>query len=60
MTMRLQFTPEDISIFKDERFSHPVPLVQRRMEALWLKSHDMPHGEISKLVDICDNTLRDY
>jgi transposase len=58
--MRLQFTPEDISIFKDERFSHPVPLVQRRMEALWLKSHDMPHGDISKLVDICDNTLRDY
>ena len=32
MTMRLKFTPEVIAIFNDERYSHPAPLVQRRME----------------------------
>ena len=60
MTIRLKFTPEVIAILNDERYSHPVPLVQRRMEALWLKSHDLPHAQIAKLVGICDNTLRDY
>jgi transposase len=60
MTIRLKFTPEVIAILNDERYSHPVPLVQRRMEALWLKSHDLPHAQIAKLVGVCDNTLRDY
>ena len=60
MTIRLEFTPETLSILNDERYSHPVPLVQRRMEALWLKSHDLPHAQIAKLVGVCENTLRDY
>jgi len=60
MTMRLKFTPEVIAILNDERYSYPVPLVQRRMEALWLKSHDLPHAQIAQLVGVCDNTLRDY
>jgi transposase len=35
-------------------------MVQRRMEALWLKSHGLPHGQIAQLVNITENTLRDY
>lgn len=30
------------------------------MEALWLKSHNLPHAQIAQLVGICVNTLRDY
>ena len=60
MTIQIKFSPEVITIFNDERYSHPVPLVQRRMEALWLKSHNLPHAQIAKLVGVCDNTLRDY
>ena len=60
MTIRLKFTPEVIATLNDERYSHPVPLVQRRMEALWLKNHDLQHAQIAKRVGICDNTLRDY
>jgi transposase len=30
------------------------------MEALWLKSHGLPHAQIAKLVGICENTLRNY
>ena len=60
MTMQMKFSPEVITIFNDERYSHPVPLVQRRMEALWLKSHNLPHAQIAELVGICENTIRDY
>jgi len=60
MTMQLKFTPDTLSILNDERYSHPVPIVQRRMEALWLKSHNLPHSQIAALVGVCENTLRDY
>jgi hypothetical protein len=30
------------------------------MEALWLKSHNLPHSQIAQLVRVCENTLRDY
>jgi transposase len=42
MTTRIQFTPEIIDALNYERYHHyhhPVPLVQRRMWALWLKSN---------------------
>lgn len=60
MTMRLEFTPDTLVILNDERYRHPFPIVQRRMEALWLKSHNLPHAQIAKLVGVCENTLRDY
>lgn len=60
MTIKLEIAPEDITTFNEERYCHPVPLVQRRMEALWLKSNGLTHEQISKLVGVCDNTLRDY
>lgn len=60
MTIQLKFTPESLAVINEERYAHPVPLVQRRMEALWLKSHDLPHKQIARLVGITENTLRDY
>ena len=60
MTTRLELLPEDIKVFNDKRFSHPIPLVQRRMEALWLKSNNLPHAQIASIVDISDNTLTNY
>lgn len=60
MTIQIEFTPEIIDTLNHERYHHPVPLVQRRMEALWLKSHDLPHALIAKLVGVSENTLRDY
>jgi transposase len=60
MTMQLEFTSTIQSALNYERYHHPVPLVQRRMEALWLKSHGLPHGQIAQLVGITENTLREY
>jgi len=60
MTRQLEFTPEIQEILNEERYEHPVPLVQRRMEVLWLKSHDLPHEQIAKLGGISENTMREY
>jgi len=60
MTLQLEFSPEVLEELNYERYRHPLPLVQRRMEALWLKSHGLPHGQIAQLVHITENTLRDY
>lgn len=60
MTTRLEFTLEIQEALNYERYHHPVPLVQRRMEVLWLKSHDLPHALIAKLAGVSENTMREY
>ena len=60
MTKQLEFTPEIRDALNYERFHHPIPLVQRRMEVLWLKCHDLPHALIAKLGRISENTMREY
>jgi transcriptional regulator with XRE-family HTH domain len=42
------------------RFHHPDPHVQRKMEALWLKSQKLSHNDICRLTGISPNTLRGY
>lgn len=60
MTIQLEFTPEIQDTLNYERYHHPVPLVQRRMEVLWLKSHGLPHEQIARLGGISENTMREY
>ena len=60
MTTHLEFTPEIQAALNEERYRHPVPLVQRRMEVLWLKSHGLAHDLIAKLAGVSKNTMRDY
>lgn len=58
--LSLSFTPSEIEELRDQRFHHPHPFVQRKMEALLLKSYGLPHDQIAAIVGICDNTLRTY
>jgi len=60
MTLQLDLTPEILKEIHEQRYHHPAPLVQRRMEALWLKGHHLPHGQIAELVGVTENTLRAY
>jgi transposase len=60
MTIQLEFTPEIQESLNYERYHHPVPLVQRRMEVLWLKSHHLPHALIATLAGVSENTMREY
>lgn len=60
MTKQLEFSPEVKAEIHYQRYNHLAPLVQRRMEALWLKAHDLPHKQIAELVGVSKNTIREY
>jgi transposase len=56
--LRLEFSESDQQALNYERYHHPHPRVQQRMEALWLKSQGIPHHQIARLCRISGNTLR--
>jgi transposase len=56
----IDFTPQDIDALHHERFHHPHPRVQLKMEAVYLKSQGLPHQEICRLARVTENTLRAY
>lgn len=58
--IRLEFTDGQIEQLRSERFQHPHPRVQRKMEALLLKAEGFAHGAICRLVGVSANTLRGY
>ena len=58
--LQMQFTEEEKKAFRFERFHHPHPRVQQKMEALLLKSHALPHATIASILDIDEGTLRAY
>ena len=43
-----------------ERFQHPHPRVQRKMEALWLKSNEESHKRIAQLTGVSVNCVTRY
>lgn len=58
--IKVNFCDSDIKELKHERFYHPHPRVQMKMEALILKSRELKHKEICAIVGISGNTLRSY
>jgi len=58
--IRIAFPDADLEALNYERYHHPHPHVQRKMEALWLKSQGLPHHEICRLTAISPDTLRRY
>ena len=58
--LRVRFNKEEVKQLRYERFHHPHPRVQRRMEALLLKSQGLAHKQICQVLGISGNTLRKY
>ena len=54
------FTPEVLAAIRHDRYHHPHPRVQRKMEALLLKAKGLPHRQIASCVGVCENTVRSY
>jgi transposase len=52
------FTAEDRQALAHDRYHHPDPRVQRQMEVLWLKSHDLPHDQIATLAGLSRRTVQ--
>ena len=56
----LKFTEEEKEALNYERYHHPDPRVQRKMEALWLKSQDESHQKIAQLTGVTVNVVTKY
>ena len=58
--IRIEFSEDEIEQLRRERFEHPHSRVQRKMEALLLKSEGLPHHQITRILGVSENTLRQY
>lgn len=58
--IKLTFTQDEIEQLHYERFHHPHPRVQQKMEAVYLKSQGCPHWQIVQLLRITEPTLLSY
>src|SRR5262245_12221699 len=54
------FTEDELRAIKHERYHHPDPNVQRKMEVLWLKHNGIVHEEIATLADLSRRTVQRY
>jgi transposase len=55
--IQIAFTEAEIAALDDERYRHPSPHVQKRMEVVYLKSQGLSHQEIARLCHISRQTL---
>lgn len=58
--MDLKFTESERIALDYERYHHPHPKVQRRMEVLWLKSQGKAAPEISQLANVSLSSVYRY
>jgi hypothetical protein len=56
--LKIEFSEADVKALRYERYYHPHPRVQRKMEAIYLKSQRLPSQQICHLSGITANTLR--
>src|SRR5262249_51279495 len=54
------FSDEELKAIDRDRYHHPHPRVQRKMEVLWLKSHSLPHRQIADLAGVSLRTAQRY
>jgi transposase len=59
--MRLfTFSAEVLAEIRHDRYHHPHPRVQRKMEVLWLKSRGLTHAQIAELADVSPRSVQRY
>ena len=56
----ITFSAEDRRALAHDRYHHPDPRVQRKMEVLWLKSHGLNHDTIAAYADVSRRTVQRY
>jgi transposase len=54
----ITFTPDDRRALAYDRYHHPDPRVQRKMEVLWLKSHGLNHDDIAAYANVSLRTVQ--
>jgi len=56
----LTFTPETLAAIRHDRYHHPHPRVQQKMEVLWLKSQDLTQEAIARLAGVSRRSVQRY
>src|SRR5262245_43618580 len=56
----ITFTEDDLRAIAHERYYHPDPHVQRKMEVLWLKHHGLTHERIAQLAGVSRSSVQRY
>lgn len=54
------FTADELGAIAHERYFHPDPHVQRKMEVLWLKHHGETHERIATLAGVSRSSVQRY
>ena len=57
---RLRFTEAEQQALHQERFEHPHPRVQQRMEVLWLISQGIGYAQTARLAGVSEATVDRY
>src|ERR1700729_1453325 len=56
----IHFTAEVRRSLAHDRYHHPDPRVQRKIEVLWLKSHGLNHDDVATYADVSRRTVQRY
>lgn len=60
MLMELSLSTEEVTALRDQRFLHPSPRAQKKMDVLVLKANNLPQHQIATIAGVCENTVRVY
>ena len=54
------FSPDILAEIRHDRYHHPHPRVQRKLEVLWLKSRGLTHADIAACADVSPRSVQRY
>ena len=54
------FTPDALAAIRHDRYHHPHPRVQQKMEVLWLKSQGCTHEDIARPAAVSRRSVQRY
>jgi len=54
------FSAPVLEAIRHDRYHHPHPRVQRKMQVLWLKACGLTHAEIARLADVSPRSVQRY
>jgi transposase len=54
------FGEDVLAEIRHDRYRHPHPRVQRKMEVLWLKSRGLTHADIAESADVSPRSVQRY
>ena len=58
--LKMEFTTNEKNRLSFEKLNNVNPRIRRKTDVVWLKSNNLPHQEIARLVGVTENTVRNY